>query len=159
QRAGFHDRLLAELESLPGVTAYSTAAPLPLSGSNYTIGLDIEGRPNNSGREFPDETRFFMIGPGYFRTLVTAVTLGREVNTRDDSKATPAVVVNEAFAKKHFPNENPLGKRIKLSISADESPFLMREIIGVAADTRSKNPSVAPLPEAYLHITQVPAIG
>src|SRR5882672_393440 len=59
QRAEFHDRLLAALESLPGVTAYSAAAPLPLSGSNYVIGLDIEGRPNDSGKEFPYETRFF----------------------------------------------------------------------------------------------------
>ncbi|HEU0180054.1 MAG TPA: ABC transporter permease [Blastocatellia bacterium] len=159
QRAEFHDRLLAALESLPGVTAYSSAAPMPLSGSNYTISLDIEGRPKDFGNEFPYETRFFMIGPGYFHALGTAVEQGREFDARDNSKALPVVVINEAFAKKYFPNEDPLGKRIKLGISAGEKPIPMREIVGVVADTRSKNPSLAPEPEAYLHIPQVPAMG
>jgi putative ABC transport system permease protein len=159
QVAGFHDRLLAALESLPGVTAYSAAAPMPLSGSNYSIDLDIEGRPNDSGKKFPYETRFFLIGPGYFHTLGTAVKQGREFDARDNSKAPPVVVVNETFAKKYFPNESPLGKRIRLAISADGDPAPMREIIGLVADTRSKNPSLAPEPEAYLHIPQVPAVG
>src|SRR5262249_1046055 len=147
------------LESLPGLAAYSDAAPMPLSGSNYSIALDIQGHPNDSGKKFPYETRFFLIGPGYFHTLGTAVKQGREFGAHDSSTAAPVVVVNETFAKKYFPNENPLGKRIRLGISADEGPVPMREIIGVVADTRSKNPSLAPEPEAYLHIPQVPAMG
>ena len=159
QIVGFHDRVLASVAALPGVTAASTVAPLPLSGSNYSLGLAIENRADGSGREYPYNTRFFMAGPDCFRALGARVVQGREFDARDELKAKPVAVINEAFARKHFPDENPLGKRIKLSIGIDDSPEAWREVIGVVSDMRTQNPNLAPVPEAYLHTAQMPAYG
>jgi putative ABC transport system permease protein len=68
-------------------------------------------------------------------------------------------IVNEAFARRFFPDQNPLGQRINPTINADERPLPMREIIGVVADARSRNLSAAPEPEVYLHLPQCPATG
>jgi putative ABC transport system permease protein len=68
-------------------------------------------------------------------------------------------IINEAFARKYFPDQNPIGKRINPAISADDRPLPMREIIAVAANTRSKTLSEAPVPEVYLHLPQCPATG
>ncbi|HEX4949168.1 MAG TPA: ABC transporter permease [Blastocatellia bacterium] len=157
--ASFHDRLLASLEGLPGVTAFSTAAPLPMTNTNIGVGFAVEGRPNNTGRDYPFDTRLALVGPGYFQMMGTAIQQGREFTVRDSLYAPQVVVINEAFARKYFPNENPLGKRINPTISADDRPLPMREIVGVVADFKSKNLNQATEPEVYLHIAQCPAFG
>jgi putative ABC transport system permease protein len=154
--AGFHDRLLATLEGLPGVSAYSTATPLPLSNSNMGVGFSVENRVNNTGRDFPYNTRLAVVGAGYFQVLGTAIQQGREFTTRDGWKAPQVALINETFAKKFFPDENPIGKRINPSIQAEGSPLPMREIVGVVADIKSKNLEEATEPEVYLHFPQCP---
>jgi len=64
---------------------------------------------------------------------------GRDFTERDDAKAPGVIIVNEAFARKFFPNEDPIGKRIKPGISTDETKPVMREIVGVVADVRNRN--------------------
>ncbi len=157
--AGFHDRFLTGLEGLPGVTAYSTVTPLPLSNGNIGVGFSVAGRANDTGREFPYETRLGLVGSGYFQLLGTAIRQGREFAARDGLKAPQVVLVNETFVRKFFPHENPIGKRINPSIQADDGPLLMREIIGVVADIKSKNLSEGAEPEVYLHLAQCPAFG
>lgn len=157
--ARFHDRLFASLEGMPGVMAYNTAAPLPLTGSNIGVGFAVDGRPNNTGRDYPYETRLALVGPGYFQMMGTALKQGREFTSRDSLNAPQVVIINEAFAKKFFPNENPLGKRINPTIRADDRPLPMREIVGVVADFKAKNLNEPTAPEVYLHIAQCPAFG
>jgi putative ABC transport system permease protein len=157
--ARFHDRFLTGLEGLPGVTAYSTVTPLPLSNSNVGVGFSVEGRANDTGREFPYETRLALVGSRYFHVLGTAIRQGREFEPRDGLKAPQVVLVNETFVRKFFPDENPIGKRINPSIKADDEPLPMREIIGVVADIKSKNLNEVPEPEVYLHMAQCPAFG
>jgi putative ABC transport system permease protein len=159
QVAGFHERLRAGLEAVPGVSALSTVQPLPLAGSNIRVGFNIEGRPNPSGRDYPYDTRLFLVGADYFRTLGIALRQGREFTARDGLYAPQVAIINEAFARRFFPDQNPLGQRINPTISADERPLPMREIIGVVADARSRNLSQAPEPEVYLHLPQCPATG
>jgi putative ABC transport system permease protein len=157
--AAFHDRLLSQLEGLPGVTAYSTVAPLPLTNSNLNVGFGIEGRPNNTGRNFPHDTRLAVVGAGYFAAMGIALKQGREYTMRDSLYAPQVALINETFAKTFFPNENPLGKRINPAISADDRPLPMREIIGVVADIKSRSLNAAVEPEVYLHYPQCPALG
>lgn len=157
--ARFHDRLLAGLAGTPGVSAYSTVAPLPFSNGNIGVGFAVEGRPNNSGRDFPYETRAALIGTEYFKTLGAVMQQGREFTTRDNSQVPQVAVVNEALVRKFFPNENPIGKRINPTIQADDSELPWREIVGVVADIHSKNLNEAPEPEVFLHIPQCPAMG
>ncbi len=157
--AGFHNRFLTGLEGLPGVTAYSTVTPLPMSNGNIGVGFSVEGRANDTGREFPYDTRLGLVGSRYFQLLGTAIRQGREFDVRDGLKAPQVVLVNETFVRKFFPNENPIGKRINPSIQADDGPLPMREIIGVVADIKSKTLSEVPEPEVYLHMAQCPAFG
>jgi putative ABC transport system permease protein len=159
QIAGFHDRLVTGLESLPGVSAYSTVNPTPLSGSNYEIGFSVEGRPNPSGLRYPYDSRLVFVGSDYFRMLGIPLRQGREYSPRDNQQSTQVVIVNEAFAKRHFPGENPIGKRIDPSIGMGDGSPPMREIIGVVADARFRWLGAEPEPEVYLHIPQVPAVG
>lgn len=155
--AGFHDRLLASLEGMPGVAAYSSVTPLPLTNANLNVGFSVERRPNDTGREYPFETRVAVIGPGYFRTLGAKLLDGREFTVKDGEKAPQVALINQAFARKYFPNENPIGKRINPAITGDEGPVPMREIVGVVADIRSRNLSETVSPEVYLHFPQCPA--
>jgi putative ABC transport system permease protein len=159
QVAGFHERLLAEIAGAPGVTAYSTVHPLPLLGSGIKVGFNIEDRPNPSGRPFPYETRLFLVGADYFRTMGIPLRDGRDYAARDGLYSTPVAIINEAFARRFFPDQNPLGRRINPAMSADERPLPMREIVGVVADARSSKLSEAPEPEVYLRLPQCPATG
>jgi len=159
QIAGFHDRLMTGLQSLPGVSAYSTVAPAPMSGSNFRVGFSVQGRPNPSGRQYPYNTRVTLVGSDYFRTLGIPLRQGRDYTARDGLQSTQVVIVNETFAKRHFPGANPIGQRIDPSIGVGEGDPPMREIIGIVADSRSRRLSAEPEPEVYLHIPQVPALG
>src|SRR5262249_35803461 len=159
QVAGFHERLLAELDGAPGVSAYSTVHPLPLLGSGIKVGFNIEDRPNPSGRPFPYETRLFLVGADYFRTMGISLREGRGYTARDGLYSAPVAIINEAFARRFFPEQNPLGRRINPAMSADERPLPMREIVGVVSDARSGKLSEAPEPEVYLHLPQCPATG
>ncbi len=159
QIAGFHDRLMNGLQSLPGVSAYSTANPAPLSGSNYRVGFSVQGRPNPSGRQYPYNTRLLLVGSDYFRTLGVPFRHGRDYDARDSLESSQVVIINESFANRHFPGDNPIGKRIDPSIGVRDGDPPMREIIGVVADSRSRRLGAEPEPEVYLHIPQVPAIG
>ncbi|MGH9753692.1 MAG: ABC transporter permease [Blastocatellia bacterium] len=159
QIAGFHDRLMTGLQSLPGVSAYSTVAPTPLSGSNFRVGFSVQGRPNPSGRQYPYDTRLMLVGSGYFGALGIPFRQGRDYTARDGLQSAQVALINEAFAKRHFPGENPIGKRIDPSIGVGDGAPPMREIIGVVADSRSRRLGAEPEPEVYLHIPQVPSTG
>jgi putative ABC transport system permease protein len=157
QIAPIYQRIIASLEGLPGVTAYSAVTPTPLTTSLIGLGFNIEGRPNHTGLDHPYQTSLFLVGTGYFKTMGIALRQGRDYEARDTRQSQPVAVINEAFAKKFFPNENPLGKRIDPTIQAEDGPLPMREIIGVVADARSRDLRKAAEPEVYLHIAQMPA--
>ncbi len=157
QVARFHERLMAELDAAPGVSAYSTVHPLPLLGSGIKVGFNIEDRLNPSGRPFPYETRLFLIGADYFRTMGIALREGREYEARDGLYTTPVAIVNEAFSRRFFPDQNALGRRINPAMSSDKGPLPMREIVGVVTDVPLSKLSEAPEPEVYLYLPQCPA--
>jgi putative ABC transport system permease protein len=159
QLASFHDRLMSGLRSLPGVSAYSAASPMPMSNASIRVGFSVQGRPNPSGRQYPYNARVLLVGSDFFRTLGVPIRHGRDFTGRDGLRSTQAVIVNEAFVRRHFPGENPIGKRIDPSISVGEGDPPMREIIAVVGDFRSRRLSAEPEPEMYLHIPQVPAFG
>ncbi len=157
QIADFYQRLMLNLGSLPGVASYSGVTPMPFTNSVIGVGFNIEGRPNNSGVNFPYESGVALVGTDYFQTMGLDIKQGRNFEARDLRTSQPVVIVNESFVKKYFPNENPLGKRINPSIQAESGPLPMRDIIGVVADYRSRNLQRPPAPELYLHIPQLPA--
>lgn len=150
----FYRDLIARIEALPGVTSASAIIPLPLSGDRFGISFEIEGRPVAAG-DHPSAD-FFAIGPGYFKTMGIALRKGRDFTQRDDRQAPGVIIVNEAFARKHFPNEDPIAKRIRPGIAPDQDEPSMREIVGLVADVRNRNLSSELRPGYFLPTAQMP---
>jgi putative ABC transport system permease protein len=149
----FHD-LVARIESLPGVSSASSVVPLPLSGDLYRISFETEGRPVAKGEQ--PSADFFAIEEDYFKTLGVSMLKGRDFNVHDGAKDQPVIIVNQAFAQKYFPNEDPIGKRIRPGISTTVTQPVMREIVGVVADVRNRNLSSELRPGYFIPMSQIP---
>jgi putative ABC transport system permease protein len=151
----FYQQLVSRIEALPGVTSASGSFALPLSGVNPAVGLAIEGEAADPTRPFPDDTELRIVRPNYFHTMGIALLEGRDFDGRDKLDSTQVAIVNESFARRYFPNQNPLGRRVKPSIMLDERGSLWREIVGVVKDVRHARLSEAPAPELF--VTQAQA--
>ena len=147
----FYAEAERRIKSLPGVHSAAFTVVLPLSGSNTDSSFIIEGREPNLAEPFPDE-EIRDITPDYFRVLQTPLLKGRFFTDADGSDSPEVVIVNEAFAKKYFPNEEPLGKRISRD---DENPR-WATIVGVVGNIRHRGLDIEPRPEFYLPHAQGP---
>jgi putative ABC transport system permease protein len=156
RQSQFFIDLKNRLEATPGVQSASTIFPLPLSGERFVISFEIEGRPM-APKDHPS-AEFFTTGVGYFRTMGIPIIKGRDFDDRDKHGSTPVVIVSETFARQIFPNEDPIGKRIRPGISSfdDEKETPMREIVGIAGDVRNQNLSTQSKQAYYVPQTQVP---
>jgi len=152
EQVAFCDRLLERMKAIPGVQAAATGTPLPLQGHEMTIAFDIEGRPAAvSDRPRSDVA---IVSPGYFAVMGIPVMSGRDFGERDDARALPVVVVNQAFARRHFPGQDVIGKRIRPGVGT--SPALMREIVGIAGDAKQAVLGTDADPIYYLPYKQLP---
>jgi putative ABC transport system permease protein len=155
KQAQFFIDLKSRLESMPGVQSASSILPLPLSGDRFGISFEIEGRPM-APKDHPVGD-FFATGVGYFRAMGIPIVKGRDFEDRDRYGSTPVVIITETLARQFFPNEEPLGKRIKPGINTIEGDkTTMREIIGVVGDVRNRALNTEPKPAYYVPQTQVP---
>ncbi len=131
--AAFYRELTDRLRALPGVTGATIGSALPLGGGGFYLGRAYlaEGRPQPpAGTEVGGPWN--VIGPGYFATMGTPLLRGREFTPQDEANTTPVAIVNEEFARRMFPGENAVGKRIRSW--RDEN--LLREIVGVVGNVR-----------------------
>jgi predicted permease len=151
----FYRQVLDRLNAVPGVESAAAAVPLPLSGSNFTISFTIEGRPVAKGDEPVEEVR--IVSPDYFQTMGIPLLEGRDFAPTDTPTSPNVVVINKAFAKRYFPNEDPVGKRMKPGLSDSDvpnAPEPMREIIGVVGDVKTRRLSGEATPEYFLPYQQ-----
>ncbi len=142
KKVAFYNELLPKLAALPGVRSVSGGRPLPLWGWYPDVPVEIDGRPNLPDR--PLTTRVGQVEPGFFETLGVPLLHGRTFTATDnDAKAPYAVIVNQAFVKRYFPNEDPIGRHIRPNVEdAVNDPTGIglnvhseREIVGVVGDT------------------------
>jgi len=154
KQAQFYRDLITRIESLPGVRSASSIIPLPLSGDSFSISFETEGRPVAKGDR--PSADFFAVQGDYFKTLGVSMLKGRDFTERDNKQGPPVVIVNQAFARKFFPNEDPVGKRVRPGISTDTDEPAMREIIGVVSDIRNRNLSSELRPGYYMPAAQMP---
>src|SRR6185369_8766763 len=154
RQSQFFVDLKSRLEATPGVQSASTISPLPLNGDRFVISFEIEGRPM-APKDHPS-AEFFTTGVGYFRTMGIPIIKGRDFDDRDKHGSTPVVIVSETFARQIFPNEDPIGKRIRPGISTIEDKPPLREIVGIVGDVRNQNLSTESKPAYYVPQTQVP---
>jgi len=151
----FYQELVAREGRLPGVQSASAVLPLPLSGDDVATGLDIEGRPVAQANR--PRTEYTWAVPGYFHTLGIPLLQGRDFSAQDDLKANPVVIVSQTLARQFFPNQNPIGKRLKAGIGngyKDGPP--MREIVGVVADVKDNGLGVEAMAQVYVPLAQSP---
>jgi putative ABC transport system permease protein len=153
QSITFYENLLARIRTVRGVTQASGIFPLPLSDSRIRTSFEIEGQPVAKGEQ--PRTHIRAIGLDYFQTMRIPLVTGRDFDAHDDAQARPVVIINETFAKRFFPGENPIGKRIKPDVSVSGRPPL-REIVGVVGDVRHRNLWLPPDPECYAPYDQLP---
>ncbi len=145
QRAAFFQRLTAQLNSLPGVKSASAINHLPLGGDVWTFGFTVEGRPATPEAERPSAV-YRVVRPDYFRTMGAALLKGRDFTERDDANSPGVVIVNEALARRQWPGEEPLGKRITVNGEGAKP----REVVGVVKDLKQGEWASEPQPEMYL---------
>ncbi len=123
----FFRQLVTRVRALPGVQAAAMVTPLPLSGRDRSGKITIEGRPVKG----PDDivrTDISPVSPDYFRILKIPVLRGRAFQPQD-STGVPVVVVDETLAKRFWPGQDPIGKRLKRGASDSKKPWLT--VIGV----------------------------
>lgn len=155
-RAQFYQQLLARLDALPGAASSTAAFPLPFSGANMSISFDIKGRPSKPGDQ-PDG-RATVIEPGFFEALQVPLLRGRTLTAQDNQeKAPPVIVINDALARKYFPNQEALGQHLQTGFDHDDNaPGRWREIVGVVANVKRLGLAEPPQPEYYVPYGQAP---
>jgi putative ABC transport system permease protein len=153
--AAFFDRLLPAVKAIPGVKSASYILPLPLSGSQIVTSFDIEERPLPEGKQNSADNR--VVGLDYFQTMGIPLLQGRTFAETDQLKSNLVMMINERFAQKYFPGQNPIGKRMQPGWGSDDSnkpPY--REIIGIVGNVKHNALNEEFTPEMYLPATQAP---
>ena len=152
-RAPFFDRVLDRIRTLPGVTAAGAGGPLPLSGQDGLLrfGMTIDGVPATPARS--DRVYVRWATPAYFPAMGIALRLGREFTSADSATALPVAVIDEELASQAFGRENPIGRRIRLSMERTT----WRTIVGVAARVRQTSLDRSADPHVYVPQAQFPS--
>jgi len=146
QRA-FFESLLKRVETLPGVQSASAVNSLPLSRTGNRRNFSIEGRG-----DMKLNVEFRMASPDYFRSMGIPLMKGRFFTERDREGAPGVVIVNESLARIFFPEEDPLGKRIK--VGSLRGPFPWLSIVGVVGDVKHDGLDAEAPPEMYVSYLQ-----
>jgi putative ABC transport system permease protein len=129
----FARELQEKVGSIPGVVAVSAVSHLPIGGGNAGRGFVIEGQPDPGSGNRPN-AGYSVVCPNYFQTMEIKLISGREFTEQDSQSAPGVIVINEALAKRYWPNENPVGKRIKLGSFDSTGPWLT--VVGIAQDVK-----------------------
>jgi predicted permease len=149
QQTAFFDNLLERVNRLPGVRNAAISAALPLSYIRITPVLP-QGQP-----DVPLPQRPFVdieaISPGWFAAMRAPLRLGRAFTAADQAQSPPVVVVNESFAQKYWPNQDPLTQHV--TIGRRPVPA---QVVGVAADVKNRGLEQDPQPQIYLPFAQLP---
>jgi putative ABC transport system permease protein len=144
QAIAFYDRMLAQLETLPGVRAAGSTTKLPLTGTVWTGDSTIEGR---SPDDYIIEVRHKTVSNGYFNAIGLRILQGRAFAASDTVTAPKIVIVNHALARKYFSREDPVGRRITFAKPSIKSDWLT--IVGVVDDERQDGLAETVKPEIY----------
>ncbi len=147
QASAFYRELIERLETLPGVQGASVSTMRPLNGTARNDPFAIEGRPFDSSNL--TSAGWQMADANYFRTLGIPVVQGRDLTAQDTDEKSPILaIINEAMARRFWPNENPIGRRITLGLPRPDNPWVT--IVGIAKDLPHRAIDSPPEPDWYL---------
>jgi putative ABC transport system permease protein len=157
KRAAFFDQLLPKLEALPGVQAVGLTNQLPISEDDSQTDFEVEGRPKKAKKDDFDITSRRSINPAFFSALNMRLLHGRVFTERDNQTGPLVAIINETMAKRYWPNEDPLGKRLSFDNQENkEKKPLWREIVGVVNDVKHQGLNKPPVAEVYYPYVQRP---
>jgi putative ABC transport system permease protein len=151
QQVAFFQQLLEKVRTLPGVETVGATSGVPLSREDFVLGFKIQGQP-----ELPPEasqsTNYYSISADYFKAMGIPLLRGRVLNERDIKDSLPVAVINETMAKKIFPDEDPIGKRITFDTTSDKPDWY--EIVGIVGDVKHYGLDRATTLQTYEPYTQ-----
>jgi putative ABC transport system permease protein len=148
------ERIVAELKNRPGVQAVAVASQAPLGPGGGSNGLIPEGSVMDIAHAV--DARLRMVSPGFLATMKIPLIAGRDIDEQDIAGGVRVMVVSASLAKALWKGANPLGKRVACCEGAPDDPK-WKTVVGVAADVRSRGPTVDVAPEFYLPMAQAPA--
>jgi len=135
KRVSFFRRAIGEMRALPGVESAGAVNSLPFASFHSGTSVDIEGRPILPVVQ-KLKTGVMVTDANYFRVMQIPLKRGRLFTDQEAAEMRHVVVINETFARRHFPNEDPLGKRVTIYMKDDNQPC---EIVGVVGDSKHMN--------------------
>ena len=131
RQAAYFQQALQSLQDLPGVSVAAAVSDVPFSGSDQITPFDVEGRAPAAPGQKPS-ANWYSVSPDYFKAMGIPLRRGRFFTDRDTPGSPRVILINEAVARKIFPGEDPIGKRLNLEMDASA----VREIVGVVEDVR-----------------------
>ena len=153
RQSGFYRQLLERLESSPVTRTSGITFPRPFSDSGGQAGFEVEYAAPLADRERP-RAQLSIASAQTFRALGVPVLAGRTFTEADVEDAPAVVVINESFAKKYWPGESALGKRITFDQRTEKANPDWSTVVGIVGDTRPKALDVAPQPTVYFSYHQ-----
>ena len=154
QQDRFVQQLLGRIQALPGVIHAAGSIPLPLRVGEMTISFNLLDHPVSQANE-PD-ARVFVVAPGWFETLEIPLLRGRSFDERDQRNAPPVIIINQEFARKFFPHEDPIGRRLKVGATEEgRDSYGTRQVVGVIGNTRRSNLAGSPEAAFYIPLAQL----
>jgi putative ABC transport system permease protein len=150
---GYYEQALRSIRALPGVESAACLTSVPSGWTWNWTEFNAEGAP-----PAPDAEKPFAISqivtPEFFSALRVPLQQGRLISDQDSSSAAPVAIVSESMARRAWPDQNPLGKRVRLGRPEEGQPF--RTIVGVVCDVKPNAMDHDPSPTAYVPLAQQP---
>ena len=156
QRAAFFKQLVERVRRLPGVQAASATATLPLSGSNWGRSLTVEGYPVLPVGQAPP-IQHTVVTPDYFRTMGIPLLAGRDFTDADAKGGPDVTIIDERLAREYWPNDTPIGKRVRFGPPEDNEPW--HTVIGVVGAVRHQRVQEETRKSVYLPHLKMPVPG
>jgi putative ABC transport system permease protein len=156
RRRLFYDECLTRVQAVPGVMSAALTLSLPIDGSNWNSVFIVGDQAVPPRAELP-ASAFTPVSTNYFETMGVRLINGRGFTAADTEKSATVTVINETMARRFWPNESPIGKRLKQGWPENETPW--REVVGVAADVKLNGVDQETPLQAYLPLAQEPALS
>jgi len=149
QLIAFYQQLTQRAAALPGVQAAAIVSQLPLDAPRSNVSFEVEGQPSEFNNDDDPIADFNTISSDYFLTMGIPLLHGRSFTDRDNAQSPTVVIVNQSLARRLWPGEDPIGKRIRLT---EGTPWM--SIVGVAPDLKNQALSAVARHEIYVPYVQ-----
>ena len=150
----FYDETTLRLRALAGVESVALTSTVPISGNDEIYAIGFEGRPPLPPGQGVSAL-YYLVSPDYFRTMGIPLLKGRAFTDRDRSGSTRVAIVNDVFVRLHYPNEDPIGQRIRMGRNSS----IVREIVGVVGSVKHYGLADKDQAQMYEPFGQMPTTG